>query len=189
MAMDLDSTRWRLLIFVLTWLAKRRHRDLDVKKPGTLPKLPGTSHIVTQERRATFADSLSRLLDDGVPLEESLRLAATSSGEADLSEGARGVAAAIKQGTFPVDDSSIALRFPPFLRWAIWHAEESTGRARALQMAATIYRESAERRIDRLQIVAPMLACAILGGGATMLYGLALFVPVIDMLLALAIPR
>jgi hypothetical protein len=53
-------------------------------------------------------------------------------------------------------------------------------------MAASFYRESADRQVKRLQTVAPLLACIFVAGGATLLYGLALFVPIVQMLRSLA---
>jgi hypothetical protein len=53
-------------------------------------------------------------------------------------------------------------------------------------MAADIYRVSAARRQERLRTIVPLIACMVLGGSVTLLYGLALFLPVVQMLLGLA---
>ena len=39
---------------------------------------------------------------------------------------------------------------------------------------------------DRIRIGAPLVLCAVLGGSVTLLYGLALFIPVVEMLRTLA---
>ena len=53
-------------------------------------------------------------------------------------------------------------------------------------MAANTYRDAAQRRIERLRVTAPIVTCVVIGGGVTLLYGLALFVPVAQMLRGLA---
>ena len=73
-----------------------------------------------------------------------LVIAGDASGDADLREGARLLADAVHEGRLPGDDSPVALRFPPFLRWAIWHSDATTGRVRALQIAARMYRRGGQ---------------------------------------------
>jgi hypothetical protein len=77
---------------------------------------------------------------------------------------------------------------PPFMRWAICHADDTVGKSRALRMAAGAYRESAQRRVQRLRVVAPAVTCLVIGGGVALLYALALFVPVVQMLKGLCGP-
>lgn len=176
------------LLLVIVWQFRIMSKRVltDAQSTGLLGRLPGMSPALFQQRCAIFADTLATLLAADVPLEEGLRIAARACGDAGLSEGAQALAAALKQGHVPSDDSPAVRRFPPFLRWALLHSEPTPGRTSALQMAANIYRESAEWRSERLRLVAPILACVIVGGGATLLYGLALFVPVVEMLKALA---
>jgi hypothetical protein len=49
-----------------------------------------------------------------------------------------------------------------------------------------MYRESAERRAARLRTLAPIVALVLFGGTVTLLYGLTLFVPVVELLRTLA---
>ena len=176
------------LFVLIAWRIRSgaRRRVTGVRTGGLVGWLPGVRKTVSQERCARFAASLAELLDEGAPLDESLRIAGDGSGDAALRESAQRLATAIGTGQFPSDDSPTALRFPPFLRWAIWHSEATTGRARALEIAARMYRETAERRAERLRTVAPVVALVLLGGTVTLLYGLALFVPMVELLYALA---
>ena len=170
---------WRM------WNRSRRSQSMAVTI-GDSTWIPGMSQVLFQERCANFAETVAKLLEKETPLEEALRLAAGASGDARLTKGAQALAAGLVQGELPADDSPEARRFPPFLRWALWHSETTIGRDRALRMAAGIYRQSAQRRADRLRLFAPMIVGIVLGGGVTLLYGLALFVPVAQMLRALA---
>ena len=121
-------------------------------------------------------------------LDEGLRLAAHACGSASLSQGAEALAAELKAAQPVSEDSPAAQRFPPFLRWALLGSEATTGRSAALRMAAGIYSQSAASRQEQMRLVAPIVACVIIGGGATLLYGLALFVPVVELLQALGSP-
>ncbi|MFV2067969.1 MAG: hypothetical protein ACC645_13430, partial [Pirellulales bacterium] len=85
----------------------------------------------------------------------------------------------------PREASRLAQQFPPLMRWALGATGKEIDRGRALRAAATVYRQSAQRRTRRLQVVAPAVACVAIGGTATLLYGLALFLPVVELLRAL----
>lgn len=176
-----------LLLFLVWQLRGAPSRGLSSgRSASALAWIPGMSRALFQQRSANFANTVANLLDEGMPLAEALPLAAAACGDVHLNQGGRSLAAALNDGHVPDDDSATARQFPPFLRWALWHSEATTGRARALHMAARIYRESAQRHIDRLRIVAPIATCVVLGGGITLLYGLALFVPVVEMLQGLS---
>ena len=176
-----------LLIFVM-WRFRRRLRGAhsNARTGRGFRWLPGLSRSVTEARWASFAETLAALDKSGVPLAEALPLAACACGDSRLAEAGRALAASLKEGRLSGDDSLAARRFPPFLRWAMLRSESTIGRARALEMATLIYRESADRRAERSRIMAPMVVCVILGGGVTLLYALALFVPVVEMIRALA---
>jgi general secretion pathway protein F len=140
--------------------------------------LPGMSRTILQQRWVTFAESLAALLEGGVSLEEALRITAGA--------GEGNAAAAQQPGQALSENSPWGKRLPPFLRWALWHSEATTGRVRALRIAAGIYLQAAQHRVDRWRVLLPVATCVILGGGVTLLYGMALFVPVVEMLRGLA---
>jgi general secretion pathway protein F len=148
--------------------------------------LPGKLLALTEERAANFADAVATLQGSYVPLAEALRLAADVWNEAPRSEATRLLASALDQRQAISELTHLAARFPAFLRWALLNSEGTTGRVLALQIAAKIYRRSATRRQRRLQAITPLVIGLALGGGAALIYGLALFVPVIDMLRGLA---
>jgi type II secretory pathway component PulF len=175
-----------LLFIVWLWRAKPNRGDSSGRRSGLLAWLPGIAGAEFQERCASFAEALATLLENDAPLADALPLAAEACGDAQFRDAAMSLAASFQGGQSPGDDSPAAKQFPPFLRWALLHSDSSTGRARALRMAASIYRQSAKRREERFRIVVPLVVCALLGGGVTLLYGLSLFVPVVQLLRALA---
>jgi general secretion pathway protein F len=178
-------------VLLLSWVARQSWRKSRGAHFGTRTGrgfmwLPGMSRSVIGARWASFAETLAMLDGSGVPLKESLPLAACSVGDSRLAEAGQALAASLEDDQLPGDDSPAVREFPPFLRWAILHSESTIGRGRALEMAARVYRQAAQRSAERSRIVAPMFVCVILGGGVTLLYALAVFLPVVEMLRALA---
>jgi type II secretory pathway component PulF len=145
----------------------------------------GGSQIAINQRLARFANMLAAYLDAGVAMPDALRAAAAVWDDGALKNAALETAASLRSGEATGDDNPLGSRLPPLLRWAIWRAEP-VDRPRALQMAAGVYREAAKRRRRRAAIAEPMLACVVIGGGVTLLYALALFLPVTQLLQGLA---
>ncbi|MGE3641029.1 MAG: type II secretion system F family protein [Pirellulales bacterium] len=154
--------------------------------PGAGRWIPGWGKTLYQERCARFATTLAELLEDGVHFGEALRVAGDGCGDAELRATALRLAENASSGSMHEADDASAKRLPPFLRWAIWHADETTGRVRALQIAARMYRETAERRAARFRTVAPLVALVLVAGTATLVYALLLFVPLVQLLYGLS---
>lgn len=172
-----------LLAWVLWSLySPATQRRTSSRRRHALRWLPGVSQGMRWEAQASFAESLATLLEHDVPLSDGLRWAAAASDDETLRATAEAIAASLARGVMPSESSSEAQRLPSFVRWALWHAEPTVGRARALRMASQVYRDSAERQLERVNTAMPMVACAVLGGSVTLLYGLAMFLPVIHLL-------
>jgi type II secretory pathway component PulF len=151
---------------------------------GLWERLTEVSSVAFQQRAAAFADSLAYLLSAGVPLAEGLRIAAGACGDPRLESAARSLADASTDDGVPKDNAGRQL--PPFLRWALLQSEPAVDRASALRMAASVYRQSAARLSDRARLVVRWAATVLLGGAAVLLYGLALFTPLTEMLRAIS---
>lgn len=108
-----------------------------------------------RSRLASTCDAAATLLDAGVEPVSALRLANTPQA------------------------------VPPLLSWAREAAPKRTADAEDFRAIAGTYRDLAARGAERSTKLAPVLACVLIGGGATLLYGLALFVPVVELLWAL----
>jgi general secretion pathway protein F len=181
-------------VFVLasaTFVLARRltggHGRPASSRIGPVARLLGGAAATHQARCAAFAKLLSALSASARPLEESLPVAAEVSGDAGLRRGAEQLAAAVRQGDAASPDGLAAAAFPPFLRWALLESAPAVSRPRALAMAADVYRQSARRRADRLGALAPAMACVVVGGGVVLLYGLTLFLPIVDLLKGLSL--
>jgi len=174
-------------LFVIGCWGRRRSRNSSSSsRRGFVSSISGVSRTVLLERAANFAEATAELLNIGVPLDDDLGQAADIWNDPALAETTRKLAARLSQGETNVGDSTLAANFPPFLRWSLLHSEGTIGRVRALQTAAELYRWEAKRRQERLRVLAPLVMAVVIGGSATLLYGLALFIPVVEMLRALA---
>jgi type II secretory pathway component PulF len=180
-----------LLLLVVDWRFRRRSRRTFSTSGGSglLAAVSGTSTAMFQRRCACFAESLASLEERNVPLDRALALSAGVCGERSLAEGVRSLAAMVSSGSSVNIDSAEAHHFPPFMRWALFQSEPTVARKRALRMAAALYRESSSNSMRRARIIAPIIGLVLLGGSVTLMYGLALFVPVTQMLKAVASAR
>lgn len=175
------------LVLLLVWTRWSSLRPPEMKRATrVLVWLPGMSKVVEEHRLARFADSLAGFLDAAIPLPEGLRLAASAWENDAFERETLALSGSLQRGQIPRHDTPFASALPPLLRWAIWQADELVGSARALRLAAGVYRESAQRRVQRLRVVAPVITCIVIGGGIVLFYALALFVPVAQMLQGLA---
>jgi len=177
-----------LLLLAIVWRYRRRmHRVSSAGNgSGLLAAVSGTKKAMFQQRCSYFAESLASLVEGNLPLEKALGLAAGVCGEPSLADGARSAAASISSSLPEGARGEDSNWLPPFMRWALFRSEPTVGRKRALRMAADLYRESARHSMRRARIIAPIIGLVLLGGSATLLYGLALFVPVVQMLKAVA---
>lgn len=146
--------------------------DRRSSRLSRLAWLPGTKRVWFEQECSQFASTLAKLLSTGTTFNEALPIAAMVWRDATLARDA-GLRNA---------EQLLAARLPPFLRWALWQSGPTMPRAEALQLAAKLYYESSERRCARLRIILPLAIGIFAGGGVTLLYGLALFVPFAELL-------
>jgi type II secretory pathway component PulF len=148
--------------------------------------IPDMAKLATEQELSRFADTLAGHLEAGLPFPAAMQSAAAAWDSDARQKATLQVAAELARGQSVADLTSPMQHLPPLLRWAIWQADDSVGRSRALRMTAELYRNSAERRTSRLRVLAPVVTCVVIGGGVTLLYALALFVPVAQMIQGLA---
>jgi type II secretory pathway component PulF len=175
-----------LLALIGWWIWSWQRVSREVVMPGPLAWLLGTSRILFQQRCSRFAASLATLLEKNMSFSEACLMAGNLSGDPALLARAKSLAEVAADGTLPVENEVPAGRFPQFLHWSIWHAEESIGRVDALKIASRLYRDAAEHGLQRQRTLLPVIVLIVFGGTITLLYGLALFVPVVELLHTLA---
>lgn len=128
-------------------------------------------------RCANFAELLALLIEHDVPLPESLRLSADAAGNSSLQRSARALAGVVETGAAVSDRDYRRFGFPPFLHWVLAHTGAGSRPARLLRHTADIYRRRGTRTLQWIKLVVPMVFALLIGGGATLLYALAVFAP------------
>jgi len=172
-----------LTALLFSWLRSKSSSNASLREvPGFVRWLPGFSQVAADQRRASLAGLLALLLEHGVSLHESLRLAARANGDCKLTSAVRQMASAVEQGQSLTQTSDVAETLPPFLRWALTSSSEPDHLARTLRLAAKTYRHRAERRAEWLRVALPMLTCVVLAGGVTLLYCLSVFGPFVRLI-------
>ena len=133
---------------------------------------------------ATFLEILALLLENQTPLPEAVVLAGEASGDAKTLRSARQMAVMLSSGQTRPGDAGSSL--PPLVNWLLLAAGRDAALLPAVKNAAATYHRRARYQSDLLRIFMPILMTAAVGGGATVLYALTLFLPYVTMLRTLA---
>jgi general secretion pathway protein F len=144
---------------------------------GLVRSVPGVGGVIRNAQLARFAHLFAVLAEHGVPFAECARLSAAGTGDRRLADSMRDAASLVESGR-PLDEALKPDRaLSPFLRWQILMGARQSRLAPALRQAAEVYRQRAMIRADWIQQVLPVLLVLVIGGGATVLYALIVFVP------------
>ena len=133
-------------------------------------------------RRANFSDLLALMIEQQVPMGDALLLTADASGDPELQAAAQAMSAAIVRG----EPQPANAGMPSFLYWLLVQSSSSADLVAALRQAARTYRLRATQQAEWIKFIAPILAGVVIGGGATLIYALALFTPFVAMLKEIA---
>ena len=185
-----------LLIFILAgvwWYCSGRASVAEPRRAARLLGwLPWMGKTLQWSHAATFAEVLALLVESRVPLDEALVLAGEASGNRQTLAAARQMAAAVARGESGERLPEIA-GFPPLLTWLMAagprHSPLGTpALLPALKHAAETYRRRAAHQADLARVFLPVVLTITIGGTATLLYTLTLFVPYTSLLRALGAP-
>ena len=162
----------------VVWHLSRRAAGLDPGAPeALLRRLPWLGPMLTGYKAASFADLLALLVEHRVPYHEAIALAGEASGDPALARSGRELAEALRRG-LPVGE---ALRgrsaIPPLLRWLLAAGSRQGDLVAALRQMAGRYRGDARYQAERLRAFLPTFLLLGIGATATVLYALALFLP------------
>lgn len=179
-----------LVVLLVAWWF--RSRRAMVLQSGIAGRVLGTfaplRRLLNDAQAAGLAETLSLLVEHQTPLPEAVTLAAETTGDKALLEAARQLAAEIASGSGnrvdpPRSQSRTAERqrsvtaIPPLLHWLIVTGAAQPNLAAALRQNAEMYRRRAIARADWLRWRLPVLLTLGIGGTATLIYALILFVP------------
>lgn len=157
-------------------------RDRQKKKQwhGLLLKLPRLGYWVIVSNVSGWARSLGMLLGSGVPVMDSLRIAAERVDNLMLRQDLDEVASRVREGDSLHQALLKSKRFPPFLIHMISSGEASGTLDKMLLKVADYYDQRLKTMIDTgLKLFEPLLV--IMMGGVVLLIVMAVLVPIIQM--------
>lgn len=144
--------------------------------------LPLIGTLIRSERLAAFTDLLGILVDQAVPLPEALRLAAETSSDPLLHEGAAKIENDLRQGIL----FGAALRqqhlVPELVVWMIGFGETQGTLSTALRQVAQMYRRQAEIRAALVRTILPPLLITLLAVTMGGLFIFGLMAPMLELL-------
>ena len=179
-----------VVVCALCWdrFAKRLLRP-DSNFPITASDYrPHKPNVLRDSRIATFAENLALLLQHETPLHEALRLSAEASGDARLSRAAGELSARLEAGeTIAADDPALGA-FPPLLGWLMSVGGDPETLSQTFREMADRYRDRALRSAHRMALYLPIAVTVVVGGTVTLCQALAVFVPIVRLLLELGSP-
>ena len=138
---------------------------------------PTFGRLVRDGRQATFAEVLSLLVRQQVPLDEALTLAADASGDRGLQSAAQRMADNLRRGGDLTGSEETAGPLPPLVAWLLSAGASPQRLSETLALTAATYRQRAERTINWALVYLPIVLTAALGGTATLIQALAVFLP------------
>jgi type II secretory pathway component PulF len=196
--------RWPLLVPVLalvvpivvtvmaaTWWWRSGRMNQRRSGPfASLAWLSGTGRVYRWSQAATFVELLRLLVERGLPLEQSLRLAGDAIDDRRLSTAAVRVADLIERGAAPWSSGqnlpSPAAELPLLIRVALRQAGDRALLLGGLRQAATMYRERAVRTAEWYAEYMPIALTVAVGGTLTIGFTLLVLWPYASTLYELA---
>jgi general secretion pathway protein F len=177
-----------LVVLGLIWAASGRAARFGSRGMAWLRMFPWMGSLLTDYETANFAELLALLLEHHVTYPDALLLAAESTGDSRLIAGMHELAAAVKRGE-PVKSALASVdrrALLPMLRWVLASGQEQGSLLAGLHNLTDVYRKRARYKAEQLYVFLPLVLLITIGAGAVLLYGLALFLPVIELLQQLA---
>jgi type II secretory pathway component PulF len=149
---------------------------------GPLAWLPGARRVHEWSQAASFAELLALLVERGLSLNDSLRLAAGATQDAGLQAAADRLANEIQRGVAARNsggETAAAARrdFPPLIRLALHHLGDRTLLAGGLRHASAVYHDRALRAGEWYAEYLPMLLTVLIGGTLTIVFTLLVIWP------------
>jgi general secretion pathway protein F len=178
------------ILFVIAWIGSRRASSLGGGRSyWVLRGFPWMGSMLTWFEASSFAEILALLLEHRMPYPDALILAGEASGDLALVRASRELAESIRQGVLPSEVKRKPGAIPPLLRWVIATGPRQGDLVGQLKQMAARYRAQARLQADKIRLVLPTILFLAIGMSATLMYSLALFVPMSSLWQALAGPN
>jgi general secretion pathway protein F len=146
---------------------------------------PTVARVLHLGRMATFTDLLAMMVEQQVPLDEAVVLAAEASGDRVLVESSEVIATKIRRGE---QASLLPKAFPPLLAWLIQSRTDQEPFAKSLRQSADSYRRRALNMGNWLTMYLPIFLSAGVGGTIAIAYVLLVMAPFYHLLYQFSLP-
>jgi general secretion pathway protein F len=173
-----------LVVLLLAWVRSGTAAGFHTRFWNWLRFFPWMGSLLADYEAANFSELLALLLQHQVPYPSALVLAAESSGSPRLVLGASRLAEALRLGKSAATalENGDGAAFLPMLRWTLATGQTQGSLPDSLHNLADIYRKRAKYLAEKLYLFLPVLLMVVIGAGATLLYGLSLFIPLVNLL-------
>ena len=175
-----------LAVLMAAWVSSRRAVNLGGGAYGLLRWFPWMGAMMRGFEAASFAELLALLVEHRVPYSEALVLAGEASGDPAMARSGRELAERIERGLPAAETLQGRSHLPPLLRWLLATAPSQGDFVGALRQTAARYRSDARYQAEKIRVFLPTILLFGIGATATLLYALALFVPLISLWKGLA---
>ncbi|NLL61313.1 MAG: type II secretion system F family protein [Candidatus Atribacteria bacterium] len=149
-----------LLVFAYIGYSRTQHGHRNIDRIKL--KLPIFGNLFLKTSITRFARTLGTLIQNGVPIIQSLKISAESIGNDILAEAVMEASDRIKEGqsiSAPLEESKV---FPPMVTQMILVGEESGGLETMLFNVANFYDQEVERAIEQLtSVIEPMMMIVV----------------------------
>ncbi len=150
--------------------------------------LPWMAPIIRNFDYSAFVQLLRLLLQHSTPMPEALLLASHATGNSRISNAMQRVAAGVERGEplgqLLYHEDSV----PSFLRSMLVMGERHQSLDSTLAQTSDVYLRRADRYVQFARVIMPIAMTCLIGGTITLIYGLALLGPVIELMEQLASP-
>jgi general secretion pathway protein F len=148
--------------------------------------VPWMGRMRLLSRMAVFVELLTLLIENRVPMDQAVQLAAEAAGDKRLISAAAQWANDIRRGEAGPADGVPGL--PPLLRWLIAGGQRNEALLPALRQAADDYRRRAQDQAEMGRVLLPIFVTVCISGLIAAAYALVLLGPYFYMLKELARP-
>jgi general secretion pathway protein F/type IV pilus assembly protein PilC len=173
-----------VLLYAMFWWWRSGRLGGSSPRLGWLARLAGAGRIHQSNEAARFAELLHLLVERGLPLDETLRLAAEATGDRRLRAAALRMASEVHSGQ--VAHHFTGAGFPTLIRLALQHAGDRSLLLASLRQAAAMYQERTVRAAEWYTEYLPILLTIVIGGTFTIGFTLFVLWPYASMLYELS---
>ena len=186
------------LLLVISWKVSRssflvprgQHQSLSGKFFLTIAYgwIPGYRSLFKEMNYSTFAEMAGMLLSYGVPLHESVTLAAESTGNTKLISDSKSLSSLLEQGTSLQEAMNSCKQFPTFIKTMMMEKTHQNHLSSIMSEIARVYRTRVLNRIDWIKRIIPVALLIVVAGGVTACYTTIVFLPFVEILKMLGSP-